>query len=73
MGENAVRGWLAERPGPFAARTVDAVWREAYTNFMDGPARGRIDGKLDFLMACSEAGVDVRRTGVGGYVLARDN
>lgn len=72
MGDGAITGWIAERPGPFSARTVDGVWRLAFENFMDGPC-GRIDGRLDFMMACSAAGVDVRKTGCGGYVLARVN
>ncbi len=60
--------WIASKPGPFAGRTQDSVWDRAWANFNEGPT-GRIDSQLDFMMRLGEVGIDVRPTGLGGYVL----
>ncbi len=65
---NALATWIASKPGPFTARTQDAVWDAAWKNFNEGPT-GRIDRQLDFMMRLGEVGIDVRPTCLGGYIL----
>ena len=60
--------WIASKPGPFSGRTQDSVWDMAWRNFNEGPTGG-IDSQLDFMMRLGEVGIDVRPTGLGGYVL----
>ncbi len=69
MGTNdTLLTWIESKPGPFTARTQDAVWDAAWKNFNEGPT-GRIDRQLDFMMRLGEVGIDVRPTGLGGYIL----
>ena len=62
--------WVKRKPGPFVARTENAVWRQAWANFCDG-RQGGIELQLDFMMRLSEAGIDVRPTTLGRFVLDR--
>ncbi len=69
MGTNdTLLTWIESKPGPFTARTPDSVWDAAWANFNEGPT-GQIDGQLIFMLRLGEVGIDVRPTGLGGYVL----
>ncbi len=68
MAVNALATWVASKPGPFAGRTHDAVWDMAWRNFNEGPTGG-INSELRFMMRLGEAGIDVRPTCLGGYIL----
>ena len=52
---NALATWVASKPGPFAGRTLDAVWRLAWANFNDGPTGG-LNVELDFMIRLGQAG-----------------
>ncbi len=65
---NALETWIVSKPGPFAGRTPDSVWRAAFSNFLEGPTGG-INNEVRFMMRLGEAGIDVHPTGLGGYVL----
>ena len=65
---SALASWIASKPGPFTGRTHDDVWDAAWKNFCAGPTGG-IDGQLIFMLRLGEAGIDVRPTGLGGYIL----
>lgn len=65
---NAIETWIASKPGPFTGRTPDSVWTLAWRNFNEGPTGG-INNELGFMMAVGDAGVEVRPTTLGGYIL----
>ena len=60
--------WLSSKPGPFAGRTPEIVWRSAYENFLDGKT-GPVRNQFDFMLRVQRVGFDVIPTGLGGYVL----
>ncbi len=65
---NTLATWVASKPGPFTGRTQDSVWDMAWANFNEG-VTGQITRQLDFMMRLGEVGINVRPTGLGGYVL----
>lgn len=67
---NALETWIVSKPGPFAGRTPDAVWAEAWRNFNEGPTGG-INNELRFMMRLGEAGYEIRTLAIGGYALDR--
>ena len=70
MTNSALATWVASKPGPFSGRTPDAVWNAAWANFNEG-LTGQINSQLDFMIRLGQAGIDVRPTTLGGYVLDR--
>ena len=72
MTNPAILNWIESKPGPFVARTQDAVWRLAWQNFNEGPV-GRVDTELGFMMAVGDAGFEVRTLAIGGCVLDKVN
>ena len=60
--------WVYGLPGPFSGRTIDSVWNAAWRNFNEGMT-GQCHSQLGFMIALGKAGIDVRPTGLGGYVL----
>ena len=57
------------KPGPFTARTANAVWRAAWENFCDGANNGGSETQLEFILLVWDAGLDVRPTTLGGYIM----
>ena len=65
-----VQKFLAQLPGPWSARSPDAVMVEAWSDFCKHD-RGKIATRLEFALALYDLDVDVVSTGVGGWVLAK--
>ena len=65
-----VQKFLEQLPGPWAARSPDAVMVDAWTDFCKHD-RGGITTRLEFALALYDLNVDVVSTGVGGFVLAK--
>ena len=66
----ALKNWLASKPGPFAGRTHDAVWDMAWKNFNDGPT-GNLNNEMMFRHFLMMAGFGTRALAVGGFALDR--
>ena len=60
--------WIRSKPGPFAARTQEDVWRLAWQNFgRDHPSS--IDGDFLFRGHLMDEGFNIRHLIIGGYAL----
>jgi len=67
MADHVISQWLESKPGPFAGRTPAAVWGSAHENFRDFGHGCEL--QVEFIVRAQGAGLDVRPTGVGGFVL----
>ncbi len=68
--DHYVQKFLAQLPGPFAARSPDATMEAAYSDFLKHD-RGTITTRLEFSLALYDLDVDVVSTGIGGFVMAK--
>lgn len=69
MGTNdTLLTWIESKPGPFTARTQDAVWDAAWKNFNEGETGG-LTNELLFSVQMMQAGFGIRALAVGGYAL----
>ena len=65
---NELNFWIRSKPGPFAARTQEAVWDMAWANFSkDHPSS--IDGDFLFRGHLMDEGFNIRHLIIGGYAL----
>lgn len=62
--------WISGKPGPFAGRTPEATWKQAYKNFCKG-IESPVKNAFDFMIRVQNAGYDVVPTDLGGFVLTR--
>lgn len=64
---NALGKWVASKPGPFVARTEQAMWNKAWKNFCEGGDTSGFRGQLDFMLRLGQAGFGARGLVPGGF------
>ncbi len=65
-----LKNWIEGKPGPFAGRTHDEVWNQAWRNFNEGPTGG-LDNEVLFRTQMMQAGYGIRALAIGGFALDR--